>query len=143
MKVVDANVLINAVNRRSPHHDSARTWLGGALRGSETVAFPWIVLVAFLRLTTSRVVLESHLSADQALDVVEGWLVRPNAVVVEPMARHLAILRGLLAVPGNAANRVNDAHIAALAVEYGAEVVSFDRDFLRFPGVRLVVPWDT
>jgi len=46
----------------------------------------------------------------------------------------------LLAVPGNAANRVNDAHIAALAVEHGAEIVSFDRDFGRFPGVRVVVP---
>jgi toxin-antitoxin system PIN domain toxin len=140
VKVVDANVLLNAVNRRSPHHYRARTWLRDALRGSETIGFPWIVLVAFLRLTTGGVVLEDRLSADQAMDVVEGWLERPNAVVVEPMARHLAILRGLLAVPGNAANVVNDAHIAALAVEYGAEVVSFDRDFGRFPGVRLVVP---
>ena len=97
-------------------------------------------VIAFLRLTTNHVVLKDPYPADEAMDVVDGWLERPNVVIVEPMARHMAILRGLLAVPGNAANRVNDAHIAALAVEYGAEIVSFDRDFGRFPGVRVVVP---
>jgi toxin-antitoxin system PIN domain toxin len=97
-------------------------------------------VIAFLRLTTNHVVLKDPYPADEAMDVVDGWLERPNVVVVEPMARHTAILRGLLAVPGNAANRVNDAHIAALAVEYGAEIVSFDRDLGRFPGVRVVVP---
>ncbi|HEY7068819.1 MAG TPA: type II toxin-antitoxin system VapC family toxin [Acidimicrobiales bacterium] len=140
MKVVDSNVLVYTVNLSAPHHNAAKAWLDTALSGTDTIAFPWIVLVSFLRLTTSRVILESPLPADVAMDIVEGWLEPPNVVVIEPMARHLAILRGLLAVPGNAANLVNDAHIAALAVEYGAEVVSFDRNFGRFPGVRLVVP---
>ena len=140
MKVVDANVVVYAVNRDAPHHEAARRWLDDALSGSETIGLPWLVIVAFLRLTTNRAILDVPLTATDALDIVDGWFSRPNAVVVEPTARHLAVLRGLLAIPGNPANQVNDAHIAALAVEHGADIVSFDRDFGRFPGVRVVVP---
>ena len=140
MKVVDANVVVYAVNGDAPHHEAARRWLDDALSGSETIGLPWLVIVAFLRLTTNRAILDVPLTATDALEIVDGWVSRPNAVVVEPTARHLAVLRGLLAIPGNPANQVNDAHIAALAVEHGADIVSFDRAFGRFPGVRVVVP---
>ena len=66
--------------------------------------------------------------------MVEHWLGRPAAIVVEPTARHLSLLLGLLADTGSAANLVNDAHLAALALEHGAQIVSFDRDFERFGG---------
>jgi toxin-antitoxin system PIN domain toxin len=140
LKVIDANVLVYAINTRAPHHEVAHRWLDDVLGGTETVGIPVLVAVAFLRLTTNSVILDRPLTADQALDVVEGWLGRPNVVLIEPTARHLDVLRGLLAVPGAAGNLVNDAHIAALAVEHGAQVASFDRDFGRFPGVQVVVP---
>jgi uncharacterized protein len=140
VKVVDANVLVYAVNERSPHHAAAHEWLDEGIRSGETLGLPWIVTVAFLRLTTSRVILDRPLSPTVALDVVDGWLGQPSVVAVEPTTRHAAVLRGLFAVPGHAANLVNDAHIAALAIEHGADVVTFDRDFARFPGVGVVVP---
>jgi hypothetical protein len=140
VKVVDANVLVYAVNRQAPLNEQARLWLDSTLASSETIGIPLIVAVAFLRLTTHPAILDRPLTHDEALDIVDGWLSRPNAMLIEPTTRHLAVLRGLLAVPGAAGNLVNDAHIAALAVEHGAEVVSFDRDFGRFPGVDLVVP---
>jgi predicted nucleic acid-binding protein len=72
--------------------------------------------------------------------VVELWLGQPAAMVVHPSERHLGLLRGLLGSVGTAANLVNDAQLAALALEHGAEVVSFDRDVGRFEGVRATVP---
>jgi uncharacterized protein len=72
--------------------------------------------------------------------VVGAWLAQPAAVVVHPTARHHALLSGMLASVGAAANLVNDAHLATLAVEHDAEIVSFDRDFQRFAGVRLTLP---
>jgi toxin-antitoxin system PIN domain toxin len=94
------------------------------------------VLLGFVRLSTHPGIFPSPLDPDQAFDVVESWLDRPASIVVEPTVRHLSVLRGLLTPLGTAANLVNDAHLAALAVEHGAEIVSFDADFLRFQGVR-------
>lgn len=135
MRIVDANVLIYAVNEDSPNHAPARSWLDDALQGSEPVGFSWSVLLAFLRLTTRSSLFPRPLSVDDAAGAIEGWLSQPMAVVVEPTGRHLALLRGLLAETGTAANLVGDAHLAALALEHGATICSFDADFGRFPGV--------
>jgi uncharacterized protein len=63
---------------------------------------------------------------------VRSWLEQPPAAIVEPTSRHLGVLGGLL---GAAGNLVNDAHLAAFAVEHAAELVSFDSDFGRFNGL--------
>ncbi len=136
MQLVDANVLLYAVNEDAPQHDAARRWLDGVLAGAEPVGFAWVALLAFLRLATRAGLFPRPLSVDEAAGVIELWLEQPAAVVVHPTARHLGLLRGLLAESGGAANLVNDAHLAVLALEHGAEVVSFDRDFERFEGVR-------
>lgn len=140
MKVVDANVLLYAVNADSAHHAVARRWLDRALSGGDTIGFSWIVVLAFLRLATHAAVFPSPLRADQAVAIVRGWLAAPGAVVLQPTARHLDVLAGLLSDAGTAANLVNDAHLAALAVEHGAEVVSFDADFARFTGLKWSTP---
>jgi len=140
VRVVDANVLLYAVNPRAPLHERARSWLDTALGGTETVGFAWTVVLTFLRIATSAAVFPRPLTAADAGAVVELWLDQPPSVVVEPTPRHLDLLRGLLADTGTAANLVNDAHLAALAVEHGAEIVSFDRDFQRFQGVRSSLP---
>jgi len=140
VRVVDANILLYAVNPAAPLHERARTWLDDAIGGGETVGFAWAVVLAFLRLATNPAVFPRPLSVDEAAGIVELWLAQAGAVVVEPTVRHLNLVRGLLGDTGTAANLVNDAHLAALAVEHGAEVVSFDRDFQRFPGVRWSTP---
>ena len=136
MKVVDANVLLYAVNEQAPHHGPARRWLDRALSGGEAVGFAWVVILAFLRLSTNPSLFARPLALDEAVGVVEAWLAQPPAVVVQPTPRHLSLLHGLLAPVGTAANLVNDAHLAALSLEHGAEVTSFDGDFARFAGVR-------
>jgi predicted nucleic acid-binding protein len=65
---------------------------------------------------------------------------RPSVTVVHPGRRHAAVLRELLAAVGTAGNLVTDAHLAALAIEHGAELCSCDADFSRFPGVRWLDP---
>lgn len=140
MLLVDANVLLHAVNRRAREHDAARTWLGTALGGGEAVAFTWTAILAVLRLSTHPAVFPRPLTVGQAVEAVERWLAAPPALIVEPTRRHLALVRGLLDRAGTAGNLVGDAHLAALALEHGATVVSFDRDFARFEGVALHRP---
>jgi toxin-antitoxin system PIN domain toxin len=140
MQIVDANVLLYAVNPATAHHRRARGWLDGALEGDETVGFTWIALLAFIRISTSAVIFDRPLDSSVACDVVRGWLGRSAAVLIEPTVRHIDILAGLLAEAGTAGNIVSDAHLAAIAVEHDATVVSFDADFARFAGVRWVRP---
>jgi toxin-antitoxin system PIN domain toxin len=134
--LVDANVLLHAANTQARQHEVARDWLSRALGGTEPVAFAWTVLLAFLRLSTHPAVFPRPLTPDQAAEVLEPWIGSQAAVVLQPTRRHLPLLRGLLARAGTAGNLVGDAHLAALALEHGATVVSFDRDFGRFEGVE-------
>jgi toxin-antitoxin system PIN domain toxin len=136
MRILDANVLLHAIDEQARSHDVARTWLDSALTGSEPVGFAWVVMLAFVRLSTHPSVFPAPLDVDRSVGVLGGWLAQPAAVVLEPTLRHLEILRGLLGPAGTAGNLVNDAHLAALAVEHGAEIVTFDRDFGRFPGLK-------
>jgi hypothetical protein len=138
--IVDANVLIYAVDRASSHHEASYSWLEGALNGSETVGLAWTVLLAFIRLSTSPSVFPTPWSASRAMDQVELWLSAPAAVIAEPTLRHANVIRALLADAGTAGNLTTDAHLAALAIEHAAEIVSYDREFARFGGVRHRLP---
>ncbi|MPQ98583.1 PIN domain-containing protein [Modestobacter sp. I12A-02628] len=140
MKVVDANVLLYAVNTDSHGHARSKAWLEAAFSGREVVGLPWVVILAFLRISTRAGLFDRPLTVPEAMEHVELWLAQPGCVVIEPTARHLAVLQGLLDDVGTGGNLVNDAHLAALAVEHGATVVSWDRDFARFAGVRTELP---
>lgn len=135
MILVDANVLLYAVNEDADHHDDAHAWFETALNGSEPVGFSWLVLLAFLRLATKVGLFPHPLTVDTATAQVEAWLSQPVSVVVEPTTRHLLVLAGLLKATATGGNLVSDAHLAALALEHGADVVTYDNDFGRFPGV--------
>jgi toxin-antitoxin system PIN domain toxin len=136
MIVVDVNLLIYAVNEDAPLHRRAKAWWETTLSGNETVGLSWTVILAFLRLTTRAGIFRTPLSVESALDVVDAWLLQPAVVAVEPTAQHLRVLRDLLLPLGAGGNLTSDAHLAALAVEHGAELLSFDNDFVRFPRVR-------
>lgn len=143
MRVIDLNILIYALDESSPRHRIARDWLDQTLSGSDTVAFAWHVLLGFVRLSTRAAVFARPLTVDEALDVIDGWLQQPCVTVVHPSDRHARVLRELLSPLGTAANLTSDAHLAALAIEHGAELCSTDSDFSRFSGLRWTDPLAT
>ena len=136
MIVVDVNLLIYAVNEDAPDHRESKAWLEAAISGTETVGLPWIVLLAFLRLTTRAGLFRSPLTANAAFDLVDAWLQQPSVVVPEPTSRHLQTMRDLVSPLGTGGNLTSDAYLAALAIEHGAELCSTDNDFARFGRLR-------
>ena len=142
MKLPDVNLLLYAIAEDTAPHAKARSWLEDVLSGTEAVAFSWSVLLAFVRISTNPAAFEHPLSASESLDYVEGWLAQPVAEVVNPTHAHASILRELLEPLGTAGNLTSDAHLAALAIEHGAELCSRDADFSRFAGLRWSNPLD-
>ena len=136
MKLVDLNVLLYAVNRDAPWHESVRSWWESTLTGDETVGLSWMVLLGFLRLSTNAQVFASPLDVSKAIDRVDAWLKHPNIRLVCETEEHWRVLKELLSHSGAAGNLTTDAHLAALAISHGATLVSCDADFGRFAHLR-------
>lgn len=138
--IVDANILLYAVDEASPFHPPAREWLEDALNGPTQVGLPWVSLTAFQRIATHPRASISPLSAEQAWSRVTDWLAAEQAWVPTPTNRHAEILGDLIVRGDLRGNLVTDAHLAALAIEYGVGVCSADSDFARFPAVTWINP---
>ena len=136
MILLDVNILIYAINRDAPQHLRAKRWLETTVSGKESVGFSWSVLLAFLRVTTRPGLFRNPLPPETAFDIIESWLEQPLVTVIHPGPRHLALLRELLIPTGTGGNLTSDAHLAALAVEHGAELCTSDSDFARFPRLK-------
>lgn len=140
MKLVDTNVLLYVSNPDGAHHGPAKRWLDSSLAGSAPVGFAWLALVGFVRIVTNPRIFDRPVATSRAMDQVDLWLAARSATVLRPGARHAELMRQLLDAVGSGGDLVNDAHLAALALEHRATIVSFDSDFGRFPGVRCETP---
>lgn len=136
MILPDVNLLLYAIDEAAPRHAQARGWLEEALSGTEEVGFAWAVLLGFVRISTNPAAFEDPLDGAQAFAYAEEWLARPVASTLSPGHGHIALMQTLLQPLGVAGNLTSDAHLAALAIEHGAELCSSDTDFARFKGLR-------
>jgi toxin-antitoxin system PIN domain toxin len=138
--VVDANLLIYAADRRAPLHGPARRWWTDTLSGTTEVGLPWMVVLAYLRITTNQRILTRPLEPAAAIADIDSWFEQPYVRPIGPGPNYWQILRGLVTGAGTAGNLTADAHLAAIAVTHGATLCSHDRDFLRSPGLKVVDP---
>jgi uncharacterized protein len=137
--LLDANLLLYAHNTSSKEHEPTSAWLETAL-GTENICLSWETILAFLRIATTPRIFAEPLSLEAAVAVIDKWLVQPNVKILSATHRHWSIFSELL--PSNRArgSLIMDAHLAALAIEHGATLCTNDRDFARFPGVKLEFP---
>lgn len=139
MIVPDLNLLIYAYQPDAKHHRAARRWWEELLGSDARVGIPWVVILGFTRLTTTRNVLLNPVSSRDALACVKDWFSAPGPFHLNPGPRHLEILETTLqdTVGGPL---TTDAHLAALSIEHQAELHSNDLDFGRFAGLRWFNP---
>jgi toxin-antitoxin system PIN domain toxin len=140
VKIVDLNILLYAINRNSTHHAVVRDWWEKAVSDEDPVGLPWAVLLGFLRLSTNPKVFPNPLTPEQAMEIIDTWLSRANVKIVLETDEHWRILRRLLETTGTAGNLTTDAHLASLAISYGAALASCDADFSRFSELRWESP---
>lgn len=138
--LVDANILLYAVDEATPKHAIARQWLEEALNGPRRIGLPWSSMLAFVRIVTHPRALADPLLPAVAWSFVDDWLGAPAAWVPQPGRGYQDLLRRLVCDLDLRGNLVSDAALAALCLEHGLTVVSADSDFARFPGLRWLNP---
>ena len=140
MIVPDLNLLIYAVNEEAPHHDVARRWWEECMNGEDPVGLPWVILLGFLRLTTSARVFSSPMKPADSWAILESWLEWPITSIINPGPKHAQILKTLVVEHGTGGNLTTDAHLAALCLEHNAVLHTADNDFGRFASLKWVNP---
>ena len=138
--LVDANILLYAVDEDSEFHPRAKSWLESALNGPRRVGLPWQSLTGFMRIATNPRAVPNPLTPAGAWNIVEAWLDARNSWVPQPGPGHREILGRLIRDLRLGANLVPDAALAALCIEHGLAVVSADSDFARFAEVSWINP---
>ncbi len=134
--LIDANLLLYAVDSAAPAHTRAAAWLTEQLNGDHRVGIPWDSLTAFVRIVTHPRATARPLRAAEAWGFVEDWLGIPTVWIPGPTERHADVLGSLVVKYSLAGNLVPDGHLAALAIEHGLQVCSADTDFARFSEIR-------
>lgn len=140
MIIPDANILIYAHDEASPYNKKARAWWEGALSSSEPVGLAWVVVLAVTRLLTHATICENPLSTAQVRRIVEDWLSYPHVRLIYVSDNALGRFFDLLEEAGTGGNLSTDTLIALHALEHSATIISNDRDFDRFAGVKRINP---
>ena len=140
MILPDVNVLIYAFRRDTPRHAVCHAWLTSVVDGDAQFGVSPMALAAVVRVTTNPRSYRTPSTLEEALRFCEHLRGQPHCQLVEPGERHWGIFRRLCIETDTRGPRVTDAWFAALAIEWGCEWITLDRDFARFPGLRWQVP---
>jgi toxin-antitoxin system PIN domain toxin len=136
MVLPDVNVLIYAFRTDVPEHAMCRRWLDGIISGDALFGLSPLALGAVIRVSTNRRAFGAPSITEDAFGFCEELLGQPHCQIVEPGDRHWGIFKRLCVETGTVGRRVTDAWYAALAIEWGCEWITCDRDFARFPGLK-------
>lgn len=140
MKLLDVNVVLAAHRADHPDHTASSSWLDRLLASGDQFGVPWTVWWSFLRLASHPRIFEVPTPAAESFAFIHSVRAQPGHVAVEPGPRHEEVLQRIVDGGDARGDLVPDAVLAALAIEHGAGVVSFDRDFARFPGLHWTMP---
>lgn len=140
MILPDVNVLIYAFRRDMPQHARCRPWLAGIVSSDARFGMSPLALSGVVRITTNPRAFKTPSTIEEAFGFCEDLLGQPHCQIVEPGERHWDIFQRLCIETDTRGARVADAWFAALAIEWGCEWITLDRDFARFPGLKWQVP---
>jgi toxin-antitoxin system PIN domain toxin len=140
MILPDVNVLIYSFREDTSHHTLCRAWLRQIVQSETRFGVSPLTLAAVVRIATDRRIFKNPSTPDDAFSFCEDLLGQPHCQIVKPGERHWNIFRRLCIETETRGPRVTDAWYAALAIEWGCEWITFDRDYARFPELRWALP---
>jgi toxin-antitoxin system PIN domain toxin len=142
MRALDTNVLVQAEVVTSRFHAVARKILVELANGRAPWAIPWPCVYEFLRVVTHPRVFHPPMPSARAMRDLRNILASPSLLLLSETERHAEVMASVVETAHATGNLVHDAHIAALCIEHGvSELVTGDRDFARFPQIRVANPF--
>jgi uncharacterized protein len=139
MILPDVNVLVYAFRTDVPQHALCSSWLNEVVNEDVRFGISPLALSALVRITTTAKIYPDCSTISQAFQFCDAILARPNCQIVEPGSRHFDIFKRLC-LETNTRGPVTNAWYAALAMEWGCEWITMDRDYARFPGLKWSLP---
>lgn len=140
MQSPDVNILVGAFRPGGEHHESCRQWLEDAVNAPASFTVVPAVLSGFVRVVTHPRIFADPNTTEEALNFCEAFLIGGEVDFIGPGPAHWTIFSGLCRAAGARGNLVPDAWLAAVMIENGCELVTLDRDFARFEGLRWSLP---
>jgi uncharacterized protein len=138
--LADVNVLVYAHREDLPQHDRFSAWLNEEIASGRSYALCDASLTGFLRIVTNGRIFDKPTPLEVAIQAIEDLRGQPGATLLSPGTRHWSLFTDLCSAVGARSNDIPDAYLAALALESGSELVTADRGFGRFPGLRWSCP---
>lgn len=140
MIVVDVNVLLAAFRADHAHHPMARPWLERTLSGNDSVLVPDLAWVGFLRLVTNTHIFDVPSTPAEAFEFVDAVCAADAYAGIPGLNDGLAAFRDAVLDADAWGNLIPDAYLASVALTHAAPIASFDRDFRRFDGLKIIIP---
>ena len=142
MIALDTNILVYARRQETPHHRKARQLLRELAEGEAPWAIAWPCVYEYLRIVTHPKVFAPPTKLADAVSDLGSLFESPSLGLLGEGPAHPSYLRQTVLSGETTGNLVHDGHIAALLVEHGVrEIWTADRDFARFPGLRVHNPF--
>jgi len=136
MIIPDVNMLIYAHNSTSPNHKAAKEWLENTISGPEKVGIPWVVILGFIRILSNPRLGSNPQNPITLSEITQNLLRFPSVSIITPGMRHLDIMMKLFRETQATGKLTTDIHLAALAMEHKAVLISNDTDFARFSNLK-------
>jgi toxin-antitoxin system PIN domain toxin len=136
MILIDVNVMVYALRPDAVDHAKYRKWLEETLDSGSVCGLSDVALSGVVRILTHPRIFRDPTPLDVALGFATYLREHPGCVLVPTGERHWGIFARLCKVAGAKGNLISDAYFAALAIESGAEWITADHDYSRFPGLR-------
>ena len=139
MIALDTNLLIYAHRPEAAEHDAAVAAVEQVVLNAGAWGLPWPVAHEFVRVVTGA--RERPTPLPQALEAVDRLLGTRGCVPLAEGRTHWSRVSDLATRGKTPGSRFYDARIAAICLDHGVrELWSADRDFGRFPQLRVVNP---
>jgi len=134
--LLDVNVLVYAFRDEMVVHPPVRQFLNDLASGRQSFGVPQIVLSGFVRVVTQPRVWDPPTTPSEALDFCRTLCASPRCLVVHPGENHWAVFDELCRTTNACGNLVADAYLAAYALERDDTLITTDKHFAKFPGLR-------
>lgn len=136
MILVDVPILVYGFRADAPGHAQYLKWWQEQIVSPQAFGLADLVLSGFLRVVTHSRIFDPPSPLEDALRFVETLKSLPNYVEIRPGPRHWDLFMDLCRKVNARGGLVPEAFLAALAIEWGCEWITTDRNYARFPNLR-------